>query len=338
MYLEEKYDLWAINSMGIRAHARYFCPIKEDREILEALKKPELASLPLFVLGGGSNVLFTKDFEGLVLKMETKGISIIKESDDFALVRAKAGEQWDDFVKFSVDNGLSGAENLSLIPGTVGASPVQNIGAYGTEVKDIFFSLNGYSLPDLRKKEISFSKMDFSYRSSIMKTELRGKFIITSVTFKLNKKFIPHIEYRELKKIFADSDGSSLSAGLVRGKIIELRRKKLPDPDEIGNCGSFFKNPQVNRMTYFRLKTQFPDIVSFKVDEDSVKIPAAWMIEKCGLKGVRKGSVGTYKNQALVIVNYGGATGSEIKEFAEEIIETVYKKFKVRIQPEVNFI
>ncbi|MCL4106713.1 UNVERIFIED_CONTAM: hypothetical protein GTU68_048157 [Idotea baltica] len=328
----ENVSLSPYNTFGIDAKCSLLYKIKSVEDIQEILM---LDNSPYFILGGGSNLLISKDQELTFLKNEIKGKAIVYEDEDVLQLEVGGGENWHQLVLWTVAKGYGGIENLSLIPGTVGASPIQNIGAYGVELEQVFISLKAIRLSD--GKEVVFSKeeCDFAYRDSIFKNKLRGQFFITHVTYSFSKKHHEiNISYAPLAARFDYKP----SIKEVSDAVIEIRRSKLPDPDVLGNSGSFFKNPIVEISEYDRLKVEFPDVPSYKVDENHVKVPAGWLIDQAGWKGKRKGDAGVYKNQALVLVNHGKATGPEIWGLAQEIIADVKAKFGIKLSPEVNII
>jgi UDP-N-acetylmuramate dehydrogenase len=281
------------------------------------------------ILGGGSNVLFTKDFNGLVIKNAIKGIEIIKEDDDLVLVKCYAGENWHEFVTWCINKNYGGLENLSLIPGCTGASPMQNIGAYGVEIKDIFFDLEAINL--FTGELTVFNKTDcqFGYRESVFKKQLKNQYLITSVTFQLTKKPVFNIEYGAIKQELDKMNIKELSIKAISDAVISIRSSKLPNPKIIGNAGSFFKNPEVSVETYNRLKSEFPNIVAYSLDNSNYKLAAGWLIEQSGLKGMRIGDAGVHNLQALVLVNYGNAKGNDIFNLSTEVLEKVKDKFDV---------
>jgi UDP-N-acetylmuramate dehydrogenase len=338
MTILENYSLKKYNTFGIEVNTKHFVEINFEDELIDFLKnRPELKE-KLFVIGGGSNILFTKNYDGTVLKYSQKGIEVLETNENFVLVKASAGEVWDDVVKYCVENNFYGIENLSLIPGTVGAAPIQNIGAYGVEFKDAFHSLECYEIESCSKKILAKDDCAFGYRDSIFKNDLKGKYVITSVTLKLNTQKSFNISYRALKDYFPKSNASDITLQKVSDAVREIRKSKLPDPDGLGNAGSFFKNPEIDHKQFLRLNEKYPDLVFHKVNEGYYKIPAGWLIEKCGFRGKRIGNVGCYKMQALIIVNYGNATGLEIKKFSELIRDKVYKAFKINLETEVNIL
>jgi UDP-N-acetylmuramate dehydrogenase len=335
MFIEENYSLKKLNSFGIEVYAKKYSTFSNELELEEILKNNNDQKL---ILGGGSNILFTKNFEGLVLKNEIPGMEIIKQDESFVYVKAGAGVGWHQFVLYCINNNFAGVENLSLIPGNVGASPMQNIGAYGVEVKDIFYELEAYSIED--KKTVIFSKNDceFGYRESIFKNKYRDKFIITSVTFKLNKIPVFNISYGAIEAELEKTGVKFLSIKAISNAVINIRQSKLPNPKITGNAGSFFKNPTVNNNQFNNLKNEFPLIVGYPVDNNETKLAAGWLIEKCGWKGFRKGDAGCHPKQALVLVNYGNATGEEILHLSEKIIDSVKLIFDVTLHREVNIM
>jgi UDP-N-acetylmuramate dehydrogenase len=336
MNIQENISLLSYNTFGLEAKAAFFCEIKSVIELNWLLKQSE--STP-FILGGGSNLLITKDIEGLVVKNSIKGIEIVKNYKNHAFVSVGAGENWHDFVLWAVKNNLGGVENLSLIPGTVGAAPVQNIGAYGVELKDCLGGLNATELSTGNNRFFSIKDCNFGYRDSIFKQTEKGKYCITKVIFALDK--INHklnISYGDIAKTLEADNITKPSIEDVSNAVIKIRSAKLPDPNKIGNCGSFFKNPEINRSLFENVKTKFPNVIFYDLPNGNVKIPAGWLIEQCGWKGKRIGNTGCYEKQALVLVNYGGAKGSEVKQLADDIIASVFKKFGVMIEAEVNII
>jgi len=282
--------------------------------------------------------LFTRDYEGIVIKISADRIRIIDQNDESVIVESDAGVKWDDLVTYCIEKELYGIENLTLIPGTVGAAPIQNIGAYGVELKDLFDSLDGLDLDKFEKRRITGKDCIFGYRDSIFKRELKDRFIITKVRLKLSKVRNLNLNYRAFQGRILKRERNKISLKEVRKIVNEIRISKLPDAAKLGNAGSFFKNPVVDQKKLLRLKEIFDDLVFFKVENEQFKIPAGWLIEKCGFKGKKIGQVGTFYRQALVVINYGGATGSEIKEFTEKIQDAVYNKFEIKLTTEVNII
>lgn len=324
------------NSFGVDVKSSYFASPDSMDDLLATFDQYDYDRLPFIVLGEGSNMLFTRDYEGLVIKPAMKGIDQIEENDSEVLIKVGAGENWDDWVDTACSNGWFGLENLSLIPGSVGSSPVQNIGAYGVEVKDFFESLEAWDLKE--KKNVNFNRKacQFGYRNSIFKKEARGRYLITSVTFRLSKTPDLKLNYGRLAEAFQEAGGSTPPD--LRQVVINIRNQKLPDPDDTGNAGSFFKNPVLDRTIYKCIRVDHPDIPSYPDEDNHVKIPAAWLIEKAGWKGKRIGNVGTWPSQALVIVNHGQASGKEILDFSKQIQAGVEKTFGISLEREVNVI
>ncbi|MHA4894410.1 UDP-N-acetylmuramate dehydrogenase [Pedobacter sp. PWIIR3] len=334
--VQENISLKPYNTFGISAFAAAFVEIVTVEDLSEILQT-DLKSKPLLVLGGGSNVLFTKDFEGLVVKISIPGISYA-ETEDGVKVTAGAGVLWHALVTFCVNNGFAGLENLSLIPGTVGASPVQNIGAYGVELKDVFDSCIAYEIQTGDKRIFNYDDCKFSYRESVFKTELKGQYIITSVTFKLSNTPKINTRYGAIQEELKRRNITAPTIADVSTVVSEIRVGKLPDPSTIGNAGSFFKNPVVSAAAFRVLCKKFPDVVHYSLPEGGEKLAAGWLIEQCGFKGVTIGQTGTWKHQALVLVNHGDATGTEVYSFSEQIILAVDAKFGVRLEREVNIL
>jgi UDP-N-acetylmuramate dehydrogenase len=335
MNLIENYSLKHLNTFGIVAIAKHFA-VFDDSDQLDELITMSTKQKRL-ILGGGSNILFTSNFDGHVFKNEISGIDIIKEDEHHVYVKAGAGENWHKFVLFCLERNLAGVENLALIPGNVGASPMQNIGAYGVEIKDVFDDLEAYHISDKKIRTFTHGDCEFGYRDSVFKNRHKGEFIILSVTFRLNKIPVYNTNYgaieQELEKMH-----QPLSIQTIAQAVINIRTSKLPDPNEIGNAGSFFKNPAVSANKYESLKKEFPEIPGYPQHNGSVKLAAGWMIEQCGWKGYRKGDAGCHAKQALVLVNYGNATGKEIYDLSEEIRHSVVNKFGVELEREVNVV
>ena len=335
MEIKKDFSLKLLNSFRVEASACYFAAFSSVEELEELINfQPKSERM---ILGGGSNVLFTKDYSGVVLKNEIPGIDIIKEDDRHVYVRVGAGENWHRFVLYCLDRDLAGVENLSLIPGNVGASPMQNIGAYGVELKDVFHDLEAFHLKE--KKLATFTNADcrFGYRNSVFKNKYKGVFAITHVTFRLDKEPSLNISYGAIEK---ELDKMKAEPGIqsVAKAVIKIRSSKLPDPAKIGNAGSFFKNPVVSAVRYKSLKTLYSDIPGYPQEDGSIKIAAGWMIEQCGWKGYRKGDAGCHAQQALVLVNYANASGKEIYQLSEEIYKSVKEKFDISMEREVNII
>ncbi|MBO9563505.1 MAG: UDP-N-acetylmuramate dehydrogenase [Niastella sp.] len=330
-------SLRSYNTMGIDTKARAFATFS-DADELSALLAQRATATPLLVLGGGSNILFTKDYDGLVLKNEMKGINIVKEDANHVYIQSGAGESWHGFVQHCLQRNLAGVENLSLIPGNVGASPMQNIGAYGVEIKDVFEELEAYHIHDKKIHTFSVNDCQFGYRESVFKRQYRDQFIILNVTYRLNKTPRFNTSYGAIEQELQHMGIQELSIQAVSQAVINIRRSKLPDPNEIGNAGSFFKNPSIPAGQYAQLQQSFPGIVGYTNADGSVKLAAGWLIEQCGWKGVRRGDAGCHARQALVLVNYGHATGKEIYDLSEDILQSVKAKFGVELEREVNIV
>ncbi len=338
MIFQENYSLKHLNTFGIEAKAKFFIELNSEIELTYFIKTELYKFKNVLILGSGSNILFTKDYDGLVIKYSAKGIDILSEDENEIIINASAGEIWDNLVNYCVKNNYYGIENLSLIPGTVGAAPIQNIGAYGVELKDCLDSLEGYSLNNGDKKVFNKDECRFGYRDSIFKSEYKNKILITSVILKLSKKKSFNLTYQGLAAELKNINENEITIELVSEIIKKIRRSKLPDTNILGNSGSFFKNPEISKEQFLSLHQKNPDLVFYRTIDNKYKIPAAWLIEKCGYKGKRIGNVGTYEKQALVIVNYGNSKGSEIKEFADKILDDVSKKFGINLEYEVNII
>lgn len=338
MEIAENLSLKNFNTFGIDAKARAFVEIKSEEEIIELLSSKRIKGLRKFILGGGSNILLTKDFDGLIIKNSIQGIKIINEEDQSAVIEAGAGENWNDLVTYCVERNLGGIENLTLIPGKVGAAPIQNIGAYGVELSDAFISLEGVHIDSVSKNSFTKDDCKFGYRNSVFKNVLKNNFIVTKITLKLCKNPVLKTEYGNVIDELGKTGKDDFTIKDVSKVIAKIRREKLPDPAVLGNAGSFFKNPEINSGEYNLLKEKYPDIKGYPAGSDKVKIPAAWLIEKAGWKGVRKGNTGTHIKHALVIVNYGNATGEEILHFAKDIKRSIYEIFGIILEEEVNII
>jgi UDP-N-acetylmuramate dehydrogenase len=336
MSVQKNVSLLPYNSFHLDVNASAFVSVKSVDELERILAQPVKESL--LILGGGSNILFTKDVDGLVLKIDITGIDEVKEDSSHIYVRAGAGENWHEFVQYTMKRNWGGLENLSLIPGNVGAAPIQNIGAYGVEFKDVFYELEAYDRKE--KKVFAFGVNDckFGYRDSIFKSERRGRYIILNVTFILNKIPALKTSYGAIREELKKMGVLSPSIQDISQAVIKIRRSKLPDPADIGNAGSFFKNPVIDQQLFLTLSKKYPDIPAYPHEDQSVKLAAGWLIEQCGWKGYRKGDAGVHANQALVLVNYGKATGKEILGLSERINESVFKKFGVGLVREVNII
>lgn len=338
MHIFQNKSLKPYNTFGIEAKAEQFVEVNTSEEVQVLCQTFNLVDRKLLVLGGGSNILLTGDFSGMVIKVNLKGLDVIREDENHVWVKAMAGEKWHDFVVYCVNRNFAGVENLSLIPGCVGAAPMQNIGAYGAEIKDTFEEL--FAIEIESGKLVKFNNKDcgFGYRESVFKNELKGKYIIISVTFKLSKNPNLNTTYGAIQETLNKKGISNPSIKEVSEAVIAIRQSKLPDPKELGNSGSFFKNPEIHNEKFKSLKNQFPKMPGYPTNNGMIKIAAGWLIEQCGWKGKVVGNTGAHKNQALVLVNYGEATGAEILNLAKAIQESVQQKFGIQINPEVNII
>ncbi|GEN66912.1 UDP-N-acetylmuramate dehydrogenase [Chryseobacterium rhizosphaerae] len=337
--MQENFSLQPYNTFGVDANAKYFTEVSNTEELKAALSYSTSHSLPLLFLGGGSNILLTKDFDGLAIKLNLKGISEENFSDNEVFVTAKAGENWHEFVMYCLHKNYGGLENLSLIPGNVGTSPMQNIGAYGTEIKDIFVSCQVLDLEDLEVKTFNLEQCRFGYRDSIFKQKGKGRYVILEVTFKLTRKE-HHVktEYGAITSELKHLGIENPTIQDVSQAVINIRQSKLPDPKEIGNAGSFFKNPTIPLAQFEALQQKFENIQGYP-NGDMVKVPAGWLIEQCGWKGKQIGNVASHKLQSLVIINATGkASGKEIFDFSTDIINSVKEKFGIELEREVNII
>jgi len=288
------------------------------------------------ILGGGSNILFTKNFDGIVLKNEIKGIEKVKEDDESVYIKAGAGENWHSFVLYCIKNNWAGIENLSLIPGNVGASPMQNIGAYGVEIREVFHELKAFHLHEKTNYSFALKDCEFGYRESIFKRRYKNEFVILNVTYRLNKTPAFNTSYGAIEQELEKMGVTKISIAAISQAVINIRSSKLPDPKEIGNAGSFFKNPSVSKEKFEKLKSEFPSIVGYENPDHTMKLAAGWLIEQCGWKGYRSGDVGIHARQALVLVNYGNAQGNDIFALSESVINSVVEKFDVLLEREVN--
>jgi UDP-N-acetylmuramate dehydrogenase len=337
MEILKNYNLSKLNTFGINALAKFFVEVKSEKDIKELFVLPEFKNNKKMFLGGGSNVLFTKDFDGMVVLNKLKGIEITKEDSENVYVRSVGGELWHDLVIFAVNSGYWGIENLSLIPGTVGAAPIQNIGAYGSELKDMLFSVETFEIKTGIKKIFSKEECDLGYRDSIFKNKLKNKYFISAVTLKLSKKEKKNIKYKILSEFLGKNKIEIKSPKDISDAVMFIRQSKLPDPKIISNAGSFFKNVFIEKEQLQVLQINYPKIPYFE-NNGIIKIPAAWLVEQCGWKGHRVGNVGVHEKQALVLVNYGGVNGLEIIGLANKIIASVKEKFGVELLPEVNIV
>lgn len=344
MKIEQNHNLSKLNTFGITAKAKFFVEVKNEEDLKDLFNSVEFKNNEKLFLGGGSNILFTKDFDGIVILNKLKGIEILRENNEEVLLKAMGGELWNDFVNFAVINNYWGVENLSLIPGSVGATPVENIGAYGVEVKDIIENVEAYDINTGEKSIFNNKECEFGYRDSVFKNKLKDKYFISAVIFKLSKIPNLNIEYKILKDYLEKNKIKVKSSKDISNAIAEIRKSKLPDPRILSNAGSFFKNVYVDNKKLEKLKEKYPGI-SFFEEDGRIKIPAGWLIEQCGprqggasWKGYRQGNVGVHDKQALVLVNYGGATGKEILDLANQIINSVFEKFGVKLVSEVNIV
>ena len=335
MQIQTDFSLKNYNTFGIEAKAKQFVSVSSIAELKEIL----VQNNPIFILGGGSNMLLTQDIQKLVLHVNLKGKEVTETNEDFAIVKAQAGENWHEFVLYCIEQNLGGIENLSLIPGNVGTTPIQNIGAYGVEIKDTMLSCEALNLKTLEIETFTNADCQFEYRESIFKKELKNQYIITSVSFKLSKK--DHKISTTYGVIGADLQKNNIENPTLKdisNAVIAIRQSKLPDPKELGNSGSFFKNPIISKEAYENAKALHPEMPHYVVSETEVKVPAGWLIEQAGFKGKRFGDAGVHKNQALVLVNYGAATGAEIVALSKNIQKTILEKFGIAIEAEVNII
>lgn len=332
-------DLKSYNTLGISSTARQFYEVTDQAQLKELYESGLFEKSSPIVLGGGSNVLIKGDLLSPVLKISIPGISVLEENDEIVLIQAGAGVVWHSLVRWCVENNYGGIENLALIPGTVGAAPIQNIGAYGVELKDVFHSLTAFMIDSGEFRKFDSKECQFGYRDSIFKNELRGQAIVTDVKLSLKKSSHEiNNSYYALQNFFEENEIKNPTIRDLFDAVVAIRKSKLPDPNLIGNAGSFFKNPIVDKAVYERILAEYPEMPSFTVDKNKIKIPAGWLIEQAGWKGKRVGNVGTYKNQALVIVNHGGATGEEIYSHAMAIKKSVKEKFGIELVPEVNVV
>jgi UDP-N-acetylmuramate dehydrogenase len=333
--IKENFSLKEHNTLGIDVKARYFVRTHNLDELKYVLGNHK-ECFPFYIMGGGSNILFTKDFNGIIIQPDIKGINIIENDNKSCLVEVGAGVNWDDFVSWAVENKLGGIENLSLIPGSTGSSPIQNIGAYGVEVKDVIKKVNFLDLETLELTSLLNHECQFDYRNSIFKNHLKNRIIITSVVFRLHHSPVFNLSYGNLQEEINKIGKPSLKS--VRDAVINIRRSKLPDPKDVGNAGSFFKNPVLDITIIKDLKARYVAMPVFPVSDEWAKIPAGWLIEQCGWKGKRVGNAGVHDKQALVLVNYGNATGEEIRNLAMQVSDSVFSKFNIKLEPEVNII
>ena len=338
MKIQENTSLQAFNTFGIDVRARYFTALQSVSEMQALLQQDQWRDQNKFILGGGSNILFTKDVDALVIKNELRGIAVVKEDDEAWYVQSGAGENWHGFVMHCIAQGWSGVENLSLIPGNVGAGPMQNIGAYGVELKDVFHELEALNIATGEIETFDNAACQFGYRESVFKRALKGQHIITSVTFRLLKTPVLNTSYGAIEQELERLGETSANINNISQAVINIRQSKLPDPNKIGNAGSFFKNPVVDNELVEKVRTNFPNVVSYPVSETHSKLAAGWLIDNAGWKGHTRDTYGVHKNQALVLVNYGGAQGNQIYDLSTDILASVKEKYGVDLEREVNIL
>jgi UDP-N-acetylmuramate dehydrogenase len=336
MQIRENVSLKPFNTFGIDAMARYFLPITNHQSLITL--QSLITNHQSLILGGGSNLLFTRDFDGLVIHNQLKGMEVVRTTAEHVWVKVAAGEVWHAFVEYCLEHDFAGVENLALIPGYVGASPMQNIGAYGVEVKEVIEEVEAWHLREGYSRTFSNEECGFGYRESVFKRELKGIFLITSVTFRLNKVPLYHLEYGAIRQELERMGVVEPTIRSVADAVIRIRQSKLPDPRKIGNAGSFFKNPEVPSAQYESLKALYPELPGYPQASGRVKLAAGWLIEKAGWKGVHRGEAGVHDKQALVLVNLGNATGKEIWQLSEEILRSVQQQFGVLLEREVNIV
>ncbi len=339
MQIQENTSLQSHNTFGIEAKSQYFLDVNSQEVLIDFLQNNALAKGPLLPLGGGSNILLTQDFNGTVLKLTFKGKRVLKEKEGYTGVEVAGGENWHEFVLWAISKNLGGIENMSLIPGNVGTAPIQNIGAYGVEQKDCFVSLTAVEIESGQIHHFTNEACEFGYRDSVFKRHLKGKFIITKVVFKLtNANHVLKTSYGAIQAELKSKGIDSPSIKEVSDAVIAIRKSKLPDPNEIGNSGSFFKNPVISNEKFEILKEKFPEVYAYPNGENHTKIAAGWLIEKAGLKGLRRGPIGVHEKQALVLVNYGGGKGKDIQQLSSDIQQKVKEIFDISLEAEVNIL
>ena len=338
MNIIENYPLLKLNTFGVDIKAKYFTTINTVNELIEIKKADEFKNLQLLILGGGSNILFTKDFDGLVILNDIKGKEIVDQNHHSVFLKIGAGENWHELVMYCVDNGWGGIENLSLIPGNTGTAPMQNIGAYGVEIKETFVELEALEISTGKIVKFNNLECEFGYRESVFKNKMKNQYIILNITLELNKNPVLNLNYGDVKAILENKNIKNPSIKDVSDAIISIRQKKLPDPKKIGNSGSFFKNPVVSLKKLKSIQKKYPKVVSYKINKDEFKIAAGWMIERAGWKGKKFKNYGVHENQALVLVNYGLANGMEIFNLSKKIILDIKEKFEITLEREVNII
>ncbi len=338
MNIIANYPLLKLNTFGVDVKAKYFVSINTVNELIELTKTKVFKDLQLLILGGGSNILFTKDFDGLVILNNIKGKEIIDQTQESIFLKIGAGENWHELVMYTVDNKWGGIENLSLIPGNTGTAPMQNIGAYGVEIKETFVELEALEISSGKIVKFNNSDCEFGYRESVFKNKMKNQYIIVNITLELKKNPVLNINYGDVKAILESQNINNPSIKDVSDAIISIRQSKLPDPKIIGNSGSFFKNPIVSLNQLELIKKKYPNVVNYKINENEFKIAAGWMIERAGWKGKKFNNYGVHEKQALVLVNYGLANGMEIFNLSEEIILDIKDKFGIKLEREVNII
>lgn len=338
MKILQNHSLFAFNYFKVHASARELILIEKEEDYVDLINRKDFNKMPFLVLGDGSNILFTKDFEGMCIKTGLSGITRVKENEEYAWIRIEAGMNWHSLVIKTIEMGLQGLENLSLIPGTVGAAPVQNIGAYGIEIEQFIDQVEALDLKGAEVFHFNATDCEFDYRSSIFKNRYKNRFLIKSITLQLNKKPSFNISYGTIQETLDILKLTEINAKNISDAVIHIRKSKLPDPVKIGNAGSFFKNPIIDKIDFEGLKAEFPGLPSYQVDKLKFKIPAAWLIERCGWKGKHIGDAGVNANQPLVLVNKGNASGTDILNLSEKIKNDVALKFGIELQPEVNII
>ena len=338
MNIIENYPLLKLNTFGIDVKAKYFTSINTINELIEVTKTNVFKDLELLILGGGSNILLTKDFDGLVILNNIKGKEIIDQNQQSIFLKIGAGENWHELVMYCVDNGWGGIENLSLIPGNTGTAPMQNIGAYGVEIKETFIELEALEISSGKIVKFNNSDCEFGYRESVFKNKMKNQYIILNITLELKKNPVLNINYGDVKAILESQNIKNPAIKEVSNAIIRIRQSKLPDPKKIGNSGSFFKNPLVSLNQLELIKKNYPNVVNYEINENEFKIAAGWLIERAGWKGKKFNNYGIHEKQALVLVNYGLANGMEIFELSEKIILDIKDKFGITLEREVNII
>lgn len=337
--IQETKNIADYNSFGVQVNAKHWFEVNTPEALKEviAYNRTEIQE-PILVLGGGSNLLFTQDYKGLILQNNLKGIRVVAEDEEHVLVAAQGGENWHELVIWALEHDYYGIENLSLIPGTVGAAPIQNIGAYGVELKDVFVRLSAVHLETGETTHFENKDCRFAYRDSVFKQDLKGQYFITEVILRLSKLAKPNTEYGAIRTVLNEMEVKEVTPKNISRAVIHIRQQKLPNPEQMGNAGSFFKNPIVSQRHYKLLQDDFPHMPAYILKDGRVKIPAAWLIDQCGWKGKRMGDAGVHKKHALVLVNHGNATGREIKDLAFDIIYDVKKRFNILLTPEVNIL